>query len=340
MTQHSLFSQISSCVLCILCTFVAYAKEADDTAEKLFREGFVLYQQQSSARSLEKFKSAAELGHIEAAYYAGNIIRQDYTYITKESEHFYRQAAEGGDVYAMLRLGQNDSVCGILRDCAYDQDAWVDKALNTALPRAEAGDSEAMMELFSVYWQSGEKSEAFAWTKKAATHGNAFAQYWLAVGLLGEREMGFYWTKAGRREDILRWLRASAEHGYPKAMLKLALELRTLGEYQEAQHWVEEMGKTDYYDAILESGTAIMLGPNIATLYGERSDYGFAEARPVKGAALLLALHRQTNKDDPLEMIEDYQAYLTPEMMADAEALSKELLVDTPILHYLPKFGI
>ncbi len=123
-------------------------------------------------------------------------------------------------------------------------------------------------------------------------------------------------------------------------MLKLALKLRTLGEHREAQHWVEEMGKTDFYDAIFESGSAIMLGPDAAALYGEDSVYGFAEPRPVEGAALLLALHRQTGKESPLDMVENYQDHLTPEMMADAEALSKELLVDTPILYYLPKFGI
>ena len=196
------------------------------------------------------------------------------------------------------------------------------------------------MELFSVYWQRGERSKAFAWTKKAAERGNAFAQYWLAVGLLGEREMGFYWTQSSRRDDILRWLRESAEQGFPKAMLKLALELRKNVRLQEAQYWVEKMGKTDYYDAILESGTAIMLGPDAAALYGEGSDYGFAESKPVKGVALLLALHRQTGKDTPLKMIETYQEHLTPEIMAEAEARSKEILVDTPVIHYLPKFGI
>ena len=340
MTKHVSLIRIFSFLLCVLCPFLAGAEDSGDAAEKLFQEGYVLYQQYSGIRSLEKFRAAAELGHIEAAYYAGNIIRQDYTYITKDSEDYFRQAAGGGDVYAMLRLGQQDSVCGTLRDCDYDLGAWIDRALNTALTRANAGDSDAMMELFSVYWQKGERSKAFEWTKKAAEHGNPFAQYWLAVGLLDERKMGFYWTQSSRQEDILNWLRESAEQGFPKAMLKLALELRKIGQFQEAQYWVEMMGKTDYYDAILESGTAIMLGPDAATLYGQNSDYGFAEPRPVKGAALLLALHRQTGKKAPLEMIEAYQDHLTPEMMAEAEALSKELLVDKPILHYLPKFGI
>ena len=334
-----LFFRIFSCLLCALCPFIVYAGEHGEAAEEFFQEGYVLYQQYSGTRSLEKFRAAAELGHTEAAYYAGNIIRQDYTYITKESENYYRQAAEGGDVHAMLRLAQGSSVCGTLRECDYDRDAWLERAIKTALPMAKAGDTEAMMALSSAYAIKGDPSADFEWVKRAAENGHAFAQYWMAV-MLGQQKRGFYWTNAGRSADVLNWLRESAEQGFPKAMLKLALELRKIGQHQEAQYWVEKMGKTDYYDAILESGTAIMLGPDAATLYGQNSDYGFAEPRPVKGAALLLALHRQTGKKAPLEMIEAYQDHLTPEMMAEAEALSKELLVDKPILHYLPKFGI
>src|SRR5690554_8045194 len=326
-------------LIILLALFVSGLEANQNRSATLFKEGYVLYQQNLASKALVKFKEAAKLGHTEAAYYAGNIIRQNYTYITKESEQYYRQAAEGGDVYAMLRLAQSSSVCGTLRECDYDRDAWLERAIKTALPMAKAGDTEAMMALSSAYAIKGDPSADFEWVKRAAENGHAFAQYWMAV-MLGQQKRGFYWTNAGRSADVLNWLRESAEQGFPKAMLKLALELRKIGQHQEAQYWVEKMGKTDYYDAILESGTAIMLGPDAATLYGQNSDYGFAEPRPVKGAALLLALHRQTGKQAPLEMIEAYQDHLTPEMMAEAEALSKELLVDKPILHYLPKFGI
>src|SRR5690606_34074269 len=131
-------------VVCLGWPLSAQGKTDQEQADALFQEGYTLYQRNYADSALAKFKAAAELGHIEAAYYAGNIIRQDYTYITKDSEHYYRQAAGGGDVYAMLRLGQKDSVCGTLRDCDYDQDTWVEKALKTALSKAEAGDNDAM----------------------------------------------------------------------------------------------------------------------------------------------------------------------------------------------------
>src|SRR5690554_599731 len=322
-------------LMILLALSVSGLEANQNRSATLFKEGYVLYQQNLASKALVKFKEAAELGHIEAAYYAGNIIRQDYTYITKESEQFYRQAAEGGDVYAMLRLGQKDRLCGTLRDCDYDREEWVDRALNTALIRAEAGDSEAMMELFSVYWQKGERSKAFDWTKKAAEHGNPFAQYWLAVGLLDERKMGFYWTQAGRRADILKWLEASAEQGFPKAMHKLASEYAQDGRMEEAVVWADRMGKTDYFSALFEYGLILTAGPD-----GSEGKVQYPEVKLVEGLALLFALHRETGNSLVQFSIERILTELDSETIAEAKEKSEELLVDTQILHYLPKFGI
>ncbi|GGC80131.1 tetratricopeptide repeat protein [Marinobacter halophilus] len=317
----------------------AQSQSDDGRADELFLEGYMLYQQYAGGRSLPKFKKAAELGHIEAAYYAGNVIRRNHTFMTSESEHYYRQAADGGDVYAMLRLAQKDSVCGTLRNCDYDREAWLERALELSLPRAEAGDTEAMMALSSAYAIKGDSASDLKWVERAAENGHAFAQYWMAV-MLSEQERGFYWTEAGRQRDVLKWLKASAVSGYPKAMYKLAVTLRAQGRLEEARYWVEVMGKTDYYDAVLESGVQLMMGPDVGDIFSPTISYQFEKPRPVEGAALLLALHRQTGKDAPLEMIEAYQEHLTPEIMAEVETRSKELLVDTPVIYYLPKFGI
>jgi len=335
MTQYSLFCRLIRWLIFVLVSFTVQAQSDDRCAEELFREGYVLYQQHSAARSLAKFKEAAQLGHVEAAYYAGNIIRQNYTYITKESEQYYRQAADGGDVDAMLRLGQKDSVCGILRECEYDRKAWIEKALQTALPRAEAGDSEAMLQLYSIYWVMRKRVEALAWTIKAARHGNAFAQYWLAVGLLDERKMGFYWTKAGRRADILKWLEASAEQGFPKAMHRLASEYAQDNRMEEAVEWLERMGETDYFSAIYEYGLVLIDGPD-----GAEGLIQYPETKPVEGLAMLFALHRETRRSSVQSSIDRRLPDLSPEIVAEAKEKSEELLVDTPILHYLPKFGI
>src|SRR5690554_6184152 len=192
----------SALVLAVWLSFplIVHGEKGPEQADALFQDGYTLYQRHYATSALTKFKEAAELGHIEAAYYAGNIIRQNYTYITKESEQYYRQAADGGDVYAMLRLAQSSSVCGTLRECNYDREAWLERAVETALPMAKAGDTEAMMALSSAYAIKGDRSADFEWVERAAENGHAFAQYWMAV-MLDEQDRGFYWTQAGRSEE-------------------------------------------------------------------------------------------------------------------------------------------
>ncbi|WP_051669053.1 tetratricopeptide repeat protein [Marinobacter nitratireducens] len=330
--SKTMFQKAYALLLLVVMSCPVWAQTDQERAEALFQEGYILYQQHYSPNAFTKFKEAAQLGHAEAAYYAGNILRRNHTFITEEAEQFYRQAAEGGDVYAMLRLAQDGNFCGTLRDCDYDHEEWIDRALETALPRAEGGDSEAMMELFSVYWAAGERGEAFEWTEKAAENGHAFAQFWLAVGLLDERDMGFYWTEEGRREDILKWLRASAEQGFPKAILKLAVELKEDGRFEEANEWVDRMGQTDYFDALFNYGLILLDGPE--------GMFRYPAVRPVEGLAALIALQRQTDSSEVERAIDDYKETLDADVIAEAEARSDELLVDTPILHYLPKFGI
>jgi len=311
---------------------IVHGETGPEQADALFQEGYTLYQQYYSPNAFVKFKEAAQLGHAEAAYYAGNILRRNHTYITEEAEAFYRQAAEGGDVYAMLRLAQKGNFCGTLQNCDYDREEWLDRAFDAALSRAEAGDSDAMMELFSVYWAAGDRTLALEWTVKAAEHGNAFAQYWLAVGLLDEREMGFYWTDAGRRADILKWLKASAEQGFPKAMLKLALEYKEDGLFDEANEWVDLLGQTDYFEALFNYGLILLQGPE--------GMFQYPEARPIEGLAVLFALYRETGNPSVKYSIDRHSNDLDSDTVTKARSRSEELLVDTPILHYLPKFGI
>lgn len=84
-----------SLVAILLTLSVSVVKANQNQAATLFKEGYTLYEQHFASKALVKFKEAAALGHSDAAYYAGDLIRQDYTYITEESEQYYRQAAEG-----------------------------------------------------------------------------------------------------------------------------------------------------------------------------------------------------------------------------------------------------
>ena len=52
----------------------AQSETSQKQADVLFQEGYTLYQQYYSPNAFGKFKQAAQLGHAEAAYYAGNIV--------------------------------------------------------------------------------------------------------------------------------------------------------------------------------------------------------------------------------------------------------------------------
>lgn len=325
-------ARIFGLFLLLFAGFPVLAETDQERAETLFQKGYTLYQQLYRPVAITPLEKAAKLGHAEAAYWVGEVLRKRYTYMTEEAEQFYRQAAEGGEVYAMLRLAQKGNMCGTLRDCDYDRDEWLDRAMEIALPKAEAGDTEAMMAVALAVGIGGDQDEGFEWVKRAAENGHAFAQYWLATGLLGDREMGFYWTEEGRREDILKWLRASAEQGFPKAIVKLAVELKEDGRFEEANQWVGRMGQTDYYDALVNYGLILLQGPN--------GMFRYPEIKPVEGLAMLMALHRQMGKSEVKDFVEQYRANLSARDIARAEKRSRELLVDTPVIYYLPKFGL
>ncbi|MBQ0763591.1 tetratricopeptide repeat protein [Marinobacter psychrophilus] len=324
--------QIWMLLTLIISVSSAWPQTKPNQAEILFREGYILYQQRYSPNAFTKFKEAASLGHAEAAYYAGNIIRRNFTFITEEAADFYRQAADGGDIYAMLRFAQKGKMCGTLRNCNYDRQKWIDRAKETALPESKAGDTQAMMAVSIAYGLDGDLGEEFGWVKKAAEHGHAFAQYWLATGLLGDQKMGFYWTEASRRKDVLKWLRASAEQGFAKAIENLAVEYYKDGRFEDCHEWVDRMGQTDYFDALYNYGLVLMDGPE--------GMYRYPETRSVDGLATLLALHRQTGSSAVQRSIDRRLPDLDPKIVDTARARSEKLLVDTPILHYLPKFGI
>ena len=324
--------QVSTVCILIAASASVCAQTEDKRAESLFREGYILYQQRYGAVAITPLEEAASRGHPEAAYWVGEILRKRYSFITGEADTFYRQAADGGEVYAMLRFAQKGNMCGTLRDCDYDHKQWLDRAEETALARAETGDTVAMMELFSVSWMQGNEKAALNWTLKAAEAGDAVAQHWLAIGLLSEREMGFYWTEASRRKDVLKWLKASAEQGFPKAIENLAVEYYKDGRFEDCHEWVDRMGQTDYFDALYNYGLVLMDGPE--------GMYRYPETRSVDGLATLLALHRQTGSSAVQRSIDRRLPDLDPEIVNEARARSENLLVDTPILHYLPKFGI
>ncbi|MFL1454275.1 tetratricopeptide repeat protein [Marinobacter sp. GN3S48] len=314
----------------LLVTGLPLQAQADaEKSETMLREGLAWHERGFPSKAFPKLEKAADLGYTEAFYYAGRFIQRRGE-LNREAEAFYQQAADRGRIYALLRLAQKDYDCSGLWSCWMDQDEWLDKALDLVLPRAESGNPEAMKAVHSIYRAQNNSGDEWEWIQRAAEAGHAYSQYRLAY-LIDGQEKGFYWTKAGRQEDARKWLQKAAKNGYPKAMSKLAIKLREQGELEEARYWVEAMAQTDYYDAVLEAGAQIMMGPDIAEVYSPTISYHFEAPRPIEGAALLLALHRNTGRPATLDAIKAYEDYLTPEMLAEALERSEELLTDTAI---------
>lgn len=307
------------------------AETDQERAEALFQEGYTLYQQYSSRDALIRLKEAAKLGHAEAAHYAGNILLRGSRYLTDKVEELYRQAAGGGEIYAMLRLSQKSELCGTLRSCGYGHKKWLYRAKDLTLPKAEAGDVEAMKALYSIYRVEGDESEAWEWIQRAAKGGHAFSQYRVAI-LLDQWDMGFYWTEEGRREDVLKWLRASAERGFPKAILKLAVELKEDGRFEESHEWVDRMGQTDYFDALFNYGLILLDGPD--------GMFQYPETKSVEGLAVLLAIYREHENSAVERSISRAKMELSSKVIAEAEKRAEELFVDRPVIYYRPKFDL
>ncbi|ROT99741.1 sel1 repeat family protein [Marinobacter sp. R17] len=307
----------------------AISESINSDSSSLCKDGISDYQQHKYRDATSKLKQAASKGCAEAAYYLGELERLSHTFMTQKSEQWYRQAAAGGDVYAMVRLADAD-ICAGLGDCDIDKDEWFQKALDIALPKAKSGDVAAMDALYSVYGKMGDEDNAWYWLKKAAEHGNASSQYW--VSHLIKNGYSFYWTDDGRMEDAIKWMRQSAEAGFPKAMVDLSYLYKDQDNLEKARYWVEQAGKTDYYVGIFNYGYSLY--------FGSEGMYKFSDDRKVEGFATIIALYRETNDNSLKGMLQRGREKLSADFLDAAEARAKDLLTDKPILYYDPKFGL
>lgn len=116
----------------------------------------------------------------------------------------YRQAAEKGDVWAMIRIGQMyyDGQ-GVTKDDGVGAH-WIGKA-------AEAGGAETMFDVGYMYhWGEDlpmDYNEALRWFRKAAELGNANAM--IDLGNMYENGKGVLQDY----NEAIRWYRQAAEKG-------------------------------------------------------------------------------------------------------------------------------
>ncbi|MBF8224533.1 tetratricopeptide repeat protein [Halomonas sp. 328] len=272
---------------------------------------------------------SAEQGDVEAMYYLGEANRLLSRGLSQSALEWYHQAAQQGDPHAMLRL-YDGSACELGDVCPDNGDNWPQAALAATLPRAEAGDAEAMGALYDIYHYLDRPDEAMVWLLRSAEAGNLDSMNWL--GQLARDDEESYPKDTERLEAAADWFRRAAEAGHAPSMSYLAAALNSMGSSREAWEWMVKAS-----DAGNINGRQWL-----ATCYinPQESELCHAEEDPAKGWAIFLAIHEEIPGTSSERALRVYRDSVTPEQREEGERMMGEWLNREPPLSYFPeKFG-
>ncbi|PCF93411.1 tetratricopeptide repeat protein, partial [Vreelandella nigrificans] len=218
--RSNLLTTLAGLTLATLLSPAALALPADIQAAK--DEGMRLYNAHQRSLSTPYLEIAAEAGDAEAMYYLGEVYRLRHMGLNQVALGWYYQAALQGEPYAMLRLFDGGA-CELGDVCPENGDDWPQEALELTLPKAEAGDAEAMAALYHIYYyvEDPDEDEAMKWLHRAAEAGNVHSMNWL--GELARNDERGYANDTERLEAAEVWFRKAAEAGYALSMNNLAV---------------------------------------------------------------------------------------------------------------------
>ncbi len=288
-----------------------------------------------SAETIPYLEPAAEAGDVEAMYYLGEVHRLRHMGLTEEAMDWYLKAAERGDPYAMLRLFRGGA-CIAGDECPEDAEGWREKALAETLPKAEAGDTDAMYALNYVYRALDEDGEAQDWLQRAAEQGNPAAQTRLGKYILDGQ--GWYFLESRRLEAAEEWFLKAAEQDYVPAMSNLSDVLEKLDDHDQAWSWKVRASDNGHVDDRLTLGWCYL---NPEELNGETSVDVCSNKRDiVKGWAILTAMKREIGLRAAERVLEWNEDKLNDRQRNEAEALADEWLnKQPPLSNFPPRFG-
>ena len=330
--RSSSLTSLAGLALATLCFPASWA--LDDEAQAAKEEGMRLYGIRQADTAIPFLEQAAAAGDAEAMYYLGEANRRLVMGgMNQAALDWYYQAAQHGEPYAMLRLFDGGA-CELGDVCPESGDDWPQKALELTLPKAEAGDAEAMAELYNIYYyvEDPDEDEAMAWLHRAAEAGNVNAINWL--GELARNDEQGYANDTERLEEAEVWFRKAAEAGYAPAMNNLASVLNNLNRYEEAWEWMEAASEAGHING----------RQWLASCYIEPEEEGRemcqTEQDLAKGWAIMLARNEEVPGTSSERALRVYRDRLTPEQREEGEAMMDEWLNREPPLSYFPeKFG-
>ncbi|PMR68907.1 hypothetical protein CR158_02610 [Halomonas heilongjiangensis] len=327
-SQLKVWAALVAFILSSLAMSAAWALEEEAQAAK--DEGMRLYGIRRAEAAIPLLEQAATAGDVEAMYYLGEANRRLVMGgMNQAALEWYHQAAQQGEPHAMLRL-YDGSACELGDVCPEDGNDWREAALSATLPKAEAGDAEAMGALYDIYTYLDQHDEAMEWLLLSAEAGNLDSMNWL--GQLARDDEANYATEPERLEAAAKWYRKAAEAGHAPSMSYLASTLNSLGRSEEAWQWMVKASEVGNING----------RQWLATCYidPQESELCHAEKDPAQGWAIFLAINEEISSTSSERALRVYHDMVTPEQREEGERMMEEWLNREPPLSYFPdKFG-
>ncbi len=308
----------------------------DDEAQAAKEEGMRLWGIHQWEKMQPPLGIAAASGDVDAMYYLGEANRLLSRGLSQAALDWYYRAAQHGEPYAMLRLFDGGA-CELGDVCPENDDDWPQAALELTLPKAEAGDPEAMSVLYDIYFYVEEPDEekAMEWLLRAAEAGHVESMNWL--GELARNDEESYANDTERLEAAEPWFRQAAEAGYAPAMNNLAVTLSNLERYEEARVWRIKSSESGHIN-----GRRWLAACNIVPTLRDFEDLcrGTLEPDPALGWSILLAIKEELPGSYSDQNLSIYSEHVSPEQREEGERMMDKWLNLEPPLSYFPeKFG-
>ncbi|MCE8027409.1 sel1 repeat family protein [Halomonas daqingensis] len=324
-------STLAAMVLSLLAMPTALA--LDEEAQAAKDEGMRLWGIHQWIKMQPYLEQAAEHGDVESMYYLGEANRLLSRGLSLAALEWYHRAAQAGEPYAMLRL-YDGSACELGDVCPEEGNDWREAALVATLPKAEAGDADAMGALYDIYTYLDQHDEAMEWLLRSAEAGNLDSMNWL--GQLARDDEENYATETERLAAAAEWYRKAAEAGYAPAMSNLAVVLSHLESHEEAWAWMAKASEAGHVN-----GRRWVVACHIVPEEeGRDICHSAPNPDPAKGWAIMLAIVEELPESYSAATIERFKENVTPEQREEGERMMEEWLNREPPLSYFPdKFG-
>ncbi|WP_256576819.1 MULTISPECIES: tetratricopeptide repeat protein [unclassified Pseudomonas] len=306
--------------------FTLYETSFAIEREQAPSSGVVLYNQLKLDAAFPALKKEALSGDIESQYYLGEVLRKRNRYMTPDAQKAYEESAKKGNIYSMIRLGEADQdLCTIMKNCSFTEhspEEWTNKAKIFATEQASKGSAESMYLLWGI---TGNDD----WLEKSAEGGFALAQFRLATKY---QEGGGTFLLPSRRSDAIeKWMKASAENGYPPGMMGYAASRFEKNDLSSFRFWNEKAAASGYVSGVF--GYVLYIG-------GIEPTYGFT-FDPVTPYALLTNLLELNGGGNMINNVTDtlpeVEKSMSKEQIAEAKKLAKTWKSTHPPLSFYPE---